>query len=148
MRVLYRTMQMAIAALRRNVMRSALTTLGIVIGVGAVIAMVEIGEGASREIEAAIASMGSNTILVLPGNLAAAGVSDVVEVVRAAAPEVAWDEPIAFLLVDGLHDYANVARDFQKFAPHLVDGGYVAFHDYAGYYPRVGTSFSGLPGRP
>jgi len=56
-------------------MRSALTTLGIVIGVGAVIAMVEIGEGAAREVEATIASMGSNTILVLPGNLAAAGVA-------------------------------------------------------------------------
>jgi ABC-type antimicrobial peptide transport system permease subunit len=75
MRFLYRTLQMAVAALRRNIMRSALTTLGIVIGVGAVISMVEIGEGASREIEAAIASMGSNTILVLPGNLAAAGVA-------------------------------------------------------------------------
>jgi ABC-type antimicrobial peptide transport system permease subunit len=56
-------------------MRSALTTLGIVIGVGAVIAMVEIGDGASREVQAAIASMGSNTILVIPGNLAAAGVA-------------------------------------------------------------------------
>src|ERR1700730_16046961 len=75
MRLLYRTPQMAVSALRRHVMRSALTTLGIVIGVGAVIAMVEIGEGAAREVEATIASMGSNTILVLPGNLAAAGVA-------------------------------------------------------------------------
>jgi ABC-type antimicrobial peptide transport system permease subunit len=56
-------------------MRSALTTLGIVIGVGAVIAMVEIGDGAAREVEATIASMGSDTILVLPGNLAMAGVA-------------------------------------------------------------------------
>jgi ABC-type antimicrobial peptide transport system permease subunit len=75
MRFLSRTPQMAVSALRRHVLRSALTTLGIVIGVGAVIAMVEIGEGATREVEAAIASMGSNTILVLPGNLAAAGVA-------------------------------------------------------------------------
>jgi ABC-type antimicrobial peptide transport system permease subunit len=75
MRFLFRTPEMAISALRRHIMRSALTTLGIVIGVGAVIAMVEIGEGAAREVEAAIASMGSNTILVLPGNLAAAGVA-------------------------------------------------------------------------
>jgi ABC-type antimicrobial peptide transport system permease subunit len=66
---------MAVSALRRHVMRSALTTLGIVIGVGAVIAMVEIGEGAAREVEASIASMGSDTILVLPGNLAAAGIA-------------------------------------------------------------------------
>ena len=72
---LYQTPQMAISALRRHAMRSALTTLGIVIGVGAVIAMVEIGDGAAREVEATIASMGSDTILVLPGNLAMAGVA-------------------------------------------------------------------------
>jgi ABC-type antimicrobial peptide transport system permease subunit len=75
MNFLLRTPQMAVSALRRHVLRSVLTTLGIVIGVGAVIAMVEIGDGASREVEAAIASMGSNTILVLPGNLAMAGVA-------------------------------------------------------------------------
>jgi ABC-type antimicrobial peptide transport system permease subunit len=75
MRFLYRTPIMAISALRRHPLRSALTTLGIVIGVGAVIAMVEIGQGAAREVEATIASMGSDTILVLPGNLAMAGVA-------------------------------------------------------------------------
>jgi ABC-type antimicrobial peptide transport system permease subunit len=75
MNFLFRTLPMAAAALRRHVMRSALTMLGIVIGVGAVIAMVEIGQGAAREVESAIASMGSNTIIVLPGNLAAAGVA-------------------------------------------------------------------------
>jgi ABC-type antimicrobial peptide transport system permease subunit len=75
MHFLLRTPQMAVSALRRHVLRSVLTTLGIVIGVGAVIAMVEIGDGAAREVEAAIASMGSNTILVLPGNLAMAGVA-------------------------------------------------------------------------
>src|SRR5205807_590268 len=65
----------ALHALRRNVLRSALTALGIIIGVGAVIAMVEIGEGASRSVQDTIQSMGANTLLVLPGNLAAAGVS-------------------------------------------------------------------------
>jgi ABC-type antimicrobial peptide transport system permease subunit len=75
MNFLFRTIPMAASALRRHVLRSALTMLGIVIGVGAVIAMVEIGQGAAREVEAAIASMGSNTILVLPGNLAAAGIA-------------------------------------------------------------------------
>jgi ABC-type antimicrobial peptide transport system permease subunit len=75
MNFLFRTIPMAASALRRHVLRSALTMLGIVIGVGAVIAMVEIGQGAAREVESVIASMGSNTILVLPGNLAAAGVA-------------------------------------------------------------------------
>ena len=75
MRFLYRTLRMALHALRRNVLRSALTALGIIIGVGAVIAMVEIGEGASQSVQEKIQSMGANTLLVLPGNLAAAGVS-------------------------------------------------------------------------
>ena len=52
-------------ALRRNMMRSALTALGIIIGVGAVIAMMEIGEGSRKSVEQTIASMGANTILVL-----------------------------------------------------------------------------------
>ena len=57
---LLRTLRVAIRALRRNVMRSALTTLGIVIGVAAVIAMVEIGEGSKKAVAQTIQSMGAN----------------------------------------------------------------------------------------
>ena len=57
----------SLTALRRNVMRSALTTLGIVIGVGAVIAMMEIGNGSSASIQKTIASMGANTLMIFPG---------------------------------------------------------------------------------
>jgi hypothetical protein len=73
----------------------------------------------------------------LKANLAAAGLADVIEVVRAAAPQVPWQDPIALLLVDGLHDYASVARDFGHFEPWVPAGGYVAFHDYASYFPGV-----------
>ena len=73
----------------------------------------------------------------LKANVAAAGLGDVVEIVRAAASQVPWQEPIALLLIDGLHDYASVARDFSHFEPWLAEGGYVAFHDYAGYFPGV-----------
>jgi len=65
----------ALHGLRRNVMRAALTTLGIVIGVAAVIAMMEIGSGSSRAIQATIASMGANNLLVLPGTASSGGVS-------------------------------------------------------------------------
>ena len=65
----------SLTALRRNVMRSALTTLGIVIGVGAVIAMMEIGNGSSAEIQKTISSMGANTLMIFPGAAASAGVS-------------------------------------------------------------------------
>ena len=65
----------ALHGLRRNVMRAALTTLGIVIGVAAVIAMMEIGSGSSTAIQATIASMGANNLLVLPGTASSGGVS-------------------------------------------------------------------------
>jgi ABC-type antimicrobial peptide transport system permease subunit len=72
---IHRTVRTALLALRRNPMRAMLTTLGIVIGVGAVIAMMEIGNGSSSAIKKSIASMGANTILVLPGTAASGGVS-------------------------------------------------------------------------
>ena len=66
---------MATHALRRNVMRAILTTLGIIIGVAAVIAMMEIGNGSSSAIQSTIASMGANSLLVMPGTAASGGVS-------------------------------------------------------------------------
>ena len=63
-----RTVNTALRALRRNVMRAVLTTLGIVIGVGAVIAMMEIGQGSSTAIQKTVASMGANQIMIFPGS--------------------------------------------------------------------------------
>jgi ABC-type antimicrobial peptide transport system permease subunit len=70
-----RTVNTALRALRRNVMRAVLTTLGIVIGVGAVIAMMEIGHGSSTAIQKTVASMGANQIMIFPGTASSAGVS-------------------------------------------------------------------------
>ncbi|HVN75428.1 MAG TPA: ABC transporter permease [Thermoanaerobaculaceae bacterium] len=67
------TLRVAIRALLRNKMRSFLTTLGIIIGVSAVIAMVAIGEGAKAQVEASFASMGSNLLIVLPGSTTSGG---------------------------------------------------------------------------
>jgi ABC-type antimicrobial peptide transport system permease subunit len=75
MKKLYRIVRTALRALRRNVMRSALTTLGIVIGVAAVIAMTEIGQGSSMLVQKTIASMGANNLLVMPGTASTGGVS-------------------------------------------------------------------------
>ncbi len=71
----YRTLRMALHALRRNVLRSALTTLGIIIGVGAVIAMMAIGKGSATAIQKTISSMGANNLLVMPGTASSGGVS-------------------------------------------------------------------------
>jgi len=70
-----RTLLTALRALRRNITRSALTVLGIVIGIAAVIAMMEIGKGSSGAIRKTIASMGANQILIMPGAAASGGVS-------------------------------------------------------------------------
>jgi putative ABC transport system permease protein len=69
----FATIFVALRALRRNKMRSILTALGIIIGVGAVIAMVSIGDGAQARIEAQIASLGQNIILVFAGSANAGG---------------------------------------------------------------------------
>ena len=57
-------LQMAVRELARNLTRTALTSLGILIGVGAVIAMVGLGTGATRSIEDDLASMGNNLIMM------------------------------------------------------------------------------------
>jgi putative ABC transport system permease protein len=68
------TFKVALRALARNKMRSILTMLGIIIGVGAVIAMVGIGQGASASIQAQIANLGNNLLIVQPGSANTAGI--------------------------------------------------------------------------
>jgi putative ABC transport system permease protein len=68
-------LKIAMRALGRNKMRSALTMLGIIIGVGAVIAMVSVGQGAQRMVQDQISSMGSNMLYVMPGNMMQGGAS-------------------------------------------------------------------------
>jgi putative ABC transport system permease protein len=68
------TVLTALRILARNRLRAGLTMLGIVIGVAAVIAMVSIGEGAKRAVQAQIATMGTNVIIIFPGVTSASGV--------------------------------------------------------------------------
>ena len=68
------TLNIALRALRRNKMRSVLTALGIIIGVAAVIAMVGIGNGAKAQVEAQIASLGQNVIIVSSGSTTSSGI--------------------------------------------------------------------------
>src|SRR5690349_1403086 len=69
------TARMAVRALRRNVMRSLLTCLGIIIGIAAVIAMMEIGQGTAHSIEQTIASLGANVIQMDSADVLSSGVS-------------------------------------------------------------------------
>jgi ABC-type antimicrobial peptide transport system permease subunit len=74
MRSFYRTLRTALRALRRNRMRSVLTCLGIVIGIAAVIAMMEIGQGTSSAVRQTIATLGANFIQVEAGASSSSGV--------------------------------------------------------------------------
>jgi putative ABC transport system permease protein len=84
----FQTLRVALRALLRNKMRSFLTTLGIVIGVSAVIAMVAIGDGAKARVEAQFAAMGSNMLIVLPGTSTAGGAHGGF----GSMPTLTWDD--------------------------------------------------------
>src|ERR1700687_5624123 len=71
---IFATIRIALRALARNKMRSCLTMLGIIIGVGAVIAMVALGQGAREQVQKQIAAMGSNMLFVGAGNRNRGGV--------------------------------------------------------------------------
>jgi ABC-type antimicrobial peptide transport system permease subunit len=100
-----RTLQVALKALGRNKTRSALTMLGIIIGIWAVITMVEIGKGASTSIRKSFESMGANQVIVFPGAAATGGInfgvgsnmtltSEDCEAIMADCPSVAVAAPI------------------------------------------------------
>ena len=61
------TLMLALREIRRNLLRSFLTILGIVIGVGAVITMVTLGNGATQAVSNQISSLGSNLLMIRPG---------------------------------------------------------------------------------
>jgi putative ABC transport system permease protein len=84
----FQTLRVAVRALLRNKLRSFLTTLGIIIGVGAVIAMVAIGEGAKAKVEEAFAAMGSNLLIVMPGSTNAGGARGG----SGSMPTITWDD--------------------------------------------------------
>ncbi len=82
------TLKIALRAVLRNKMRSFLTTLGIIIGVAAVIAMMAIGAGAKARVEDAFAAMGTNLLIVLPGSSTAGGSKGGF----GSQPTITWDD--------------------------------------------------------
>ncbi len=85
---LLETLLVAVRALLRNKTRSFLTALGIIIGVAAVIAMVAMGEGAKANVEDAIAAMGTNILIVMPGSSSAGGARGGF----GSQPTLTWDD--------------------------------------------------------
>ncbi len=101
--MLWNTILLALREIRRNVMRSFLTILGIVIGVGAVITMVTIGGGATRQVQQQISSMGSNMLMISPGKRLGPGQSTAnvpfkdadVEAIMREIPSIAAVAPVS-----------------------------------------------------
>jgi putative ABC transport system permease protein len=84
----FNTLRVALRAILRNKLRALLTTLGIVIGVGAVIAMMAIGAGAKAQVEQAFAAMGTNILIILPGSTSSGGVKGG----YGSMPTLTWDD--------------------------------------------------------
>ncbi len=73
----------------------------------------------------------------LQKNIKIANLSKLVISIVDSAKNVAWSSSISLLLIDGLHDYLSICDDFTAFSAHIQVGGFVAFHDYADYFPDV-----------
>lgn len=138
-------LRIAFDALLRNKMRSLLTMLGIIIGVGAVIAMVAIGQGAQVQVEAQISSLGSNILLVFPGTttrggvMAGAGTGSTIteedgQAVKEQCPAVAYVSP---LLRSGAQVvYANLNWGT------VIQGGAVDFFSIRDFRLQSGDYFT------
>jgi len=99
------TVRIAVRALRVHKLRSLLTMLGIIIGVGAVVAMISVGQGATAQVTQRIASLGSNVLQIFPGSFSSGGVRggsgsvstltlEDAEAIAPACPDVAAVAPI------------------------------------------------------
>jgi ABC-type antimicrobial peptide transport system permease subunit len=121
-----RTLRTAFHALRRNKLRSGLTTLGIIIGVGAVIAMMEIGSGSSNAIQRSIASMGADNLLVMPGTAASGGVTFGAGTATTLTPEdadaIAAECPAVRAVAPVVRARTQVVYGHRNWVPFFING--------------------------
>ena len=142
----WQSTRIAVRALRVNKLRSALTMLGIIIGVGAVIAMVAVGSGAQARVAEQIRSLGSNLIVVLSGSVTSGGarlghgsrhtitdgdawaIQREVPAVQVAAPSVRGTEQVVYgnlnwsTVVQGVTGEYFEARDWSVLAGRPIGG--------------------------
>ncbi|MBI2320961.1 MAG: ABC transporter permease, partial [Chloroflexi bacterium] len=115
-------MQVALRALAANKLRSALTMLGIVIGVGAVIAMMSVGQGAQSQVTQSIRSMGTNLLFVRPGRTSDAGVRSNL----GTAATLTYEDAMAMLDPICCPAVAKVAPEVGAFVQIIAGGQNVA----------------------
>ncbi|HWD19877.1 MAG TPA: ABC transporter permease [Verrucomicrobiae bacterium] len=142
----YRIMATALRALRRNIMRAALTTLGIVIGVAAVIAMMEIGRGSSLAIQRTIATMGANNVLIFPGNAAAAGVSfgagSILTLTPSDAEAIVADCPSVAAAAPIVRARTQLVYGNRNWVPNTINGTTPSYLDVRDWKASEGVAFT------
>ena len=135
------TLRIALRALRRNKLRSFLTMLGIIIGVGAVIAMVAIGEGAKALVKAQIASLGTNVLVIVPGASMPGGVrtgfGGVRTLLDSDARAIAEEVPAVALASPSLRRTEQVVAANQNWAT-LIQGVSPEFPQIRGWQVEEG----------
>ena len=143
---IYRTVKTSIRALRRNPMRAMLTTLGIVIGVGSVIAMMEIGAGSSAAVRKTISSMGANVLNVRPGAASSGGVTFGSGSVKTLTPDdcvAIQRECLAVRSASPLvHTRAQVVYGNRNWVPTYIYGVTPAYLDVQGWAIAEGEPFT------
>ncbi len=140
-----RTIRVALRALLRNKLRSFLTTLGIIIGVFAVIAMVAIGEGAKANVEASFAAMGSNLLIIRAGSTSRGGAFGGF----GSMPTLTWDDlkairaeiPAVRYAVATLRSNAQIQSETQNWSTS-VTGTAPEFFDLRTWPVALGTTFT------
>ncbi len=116
----------SLQGLRRNILRAALTALGIIIGVAAVIAMMEIGRGSATAIKRTIVNMGADNILVLPGTAASGGVSFGIGTAVTLTPQdaeaILWDVPVVRAVAPVVRARIQVIYGNRNWVPVYIYG--------------------------
>jgi putative ABC transport system permease protein len=126
------TLRASATALLSNKLRSFLTTLGVIIGVAAVIAMVAIGEGAKARIEQSFASMGTNLLIILPGSTMMGGAQggfgslptltwEDLEAIRTELPTVRYAAPTLRTTVQILSEEQNWTTNVNGTTPDFFE---------------------------
>jgi putative ABC transport system permease protein len=145
MKHLVSSARIALRALQLNRLRSALTMLGIVIGVAAVIATAAIGSGAKQRIQQQIASIGSNIVIVLPGSLTSSGLrmgtGNAVTLSETDAREIAGQCPDIALAVPVVRGGAQIVYENNNWAT-IIFGTTPGFLEVRDLSVAAGASFS------
>ena len=128
MRAVVATLKIAFRALFRNKLRSGLTALGIIIGVGTIIAMLGIGNGAKAQVESQVASLGQNVIMVYPGSSSSGsgvrlGYGSTVTLTIEDAQAIDREIPDAAAVSPEVYSYTQVVAGNQNWKTKLYGEG-------------------------